>query len=101
MEMEPPSNADYRILVLSGWDYPQAQLLAFNLPQPIPEVPVPLREREEPVPLPLGRLLNEVYDRARYGRRLRYQEPPPEPALALETAAWLDTLLREKGLRAG
>ena len=88
-------------MVLAGWDYPQAQLLSFHLPQPIPEVPVPLREREDPVPLPLGRLLNEVYDRARYARRVQYGSAPPHPPLTPETAAWMDALLREKGVRAG
>jgi hypothetical protein len=101
MEMQPSPASDYRILVLQGWEYPRARLLAFDLPQPIPVVPVPLREGEAPIPLPLGRLLNEVYDRARYARRVRYTEPPPEPPLTPEIAAWLDTLLREQGHRAG
>jgi hypothetical protein len=101
MEMRPSPAADYRLLVLAGWEYPRAQLLAFHLRQPIPEVPVPLREGEAPVPLPLGRLLNELYDRARYFRRVRYDAAPPEPPLAPEAAAWVDTLLREKGQRAG
>jgi hypothetical protein len=101
MEMQPSPASDYRILVLTAREYPRAQLLAFNLPQPIPAVPIPLREGEAPVPLPLGRLLNEVYDRARYGRRIRYDGLPPEPPLAPETAAWLDALLRGKDLRSG
>jgi hypothetical protein len=101
MAMQPCPPSDYRILVLSGWEYPRAQLFAFHLPQPIPDVPVPLREGEAPVPLPLGQLLNEVYDRARYARRVRYGEPPPEPALTPETTAWLEARLRDHGLRTG
>jgi hypothetical protein len=101
MEMQPTPASDYRILILQGWEYPRAQLLAFHLPQPIPELPVPLREGETAVSLPLGQLLSEVYDRARYARRLRYAEPPPEPSLSPELAAWLDALLRERGYRAG
>jgi hypothetical protein len=101
MGMRPAPASDYRILVLSGWDYPRAQLLAFNLSQPIPAVAVPLRESEDPVPLPLGQLLNEVYDRARYARRLRYEGPPPDPPLPPEAIAWLDALLRDKGRRSG
>src|SRR5207244_6139622 len=101
MEMQPAPASDYRILVLQGWEYPRAQLLAFQLPQPIPEVSVPLREGEAPIPLPLSQLLNEVYDRARYARRVRYTEPPPEPPLTPETAAWMDDLLREHGRRTG
>jgi hypothetical protein len=100
LEIHPSPPSDYRILVLAGWEYPRAQLLAFNLPQPIPDVPVPLKEGEAPALLPLGRLLNEVYDRARYARRVRYHGPVPEPPLAPEAAAWVDALLREKGQRA-
>ena len=101
MEMQPTPASDYRILVVHGWEYPRASLLAFNLPQPIPEVPVPLREGDAPVPLPLGQLLNEVYDRARYARRARYADAPPEPPLTPERAEWVDNLLREQGQRAG
>ena len=101
MEVQPAPLSDYRILVLQGWEYPRAQVLAFHLPQPIPEAPVPLREGEAPVPLPLGRLLNEVYDRARYARRVRYDDAPPAPPLTPEVSAWTDTLLREQGRRAG
>jgi hypothetical protein len=97
MAMRPCPPADYRILALAGWEYPRAQLFAFNLPQPIPEAPVPLREGEAPVPLPLGRLLNEVYDRARYARRVRYDDAPPAPPLSAEAAVWVDTLMREQG----
>jgi hypothetical protein len=42
-----------------------------------------------------------VYDRARYARRMRYGEPPPEPPLTAETAAWVEARLREQGLRSG
>lgn len=101
MAMQPSPPADYRILVLAGWEYPRARLFAFNLPQPIPDVPVPLREEEAPVPLPLGRLLNEVYDRARYARRVRYDGAPPDPTLSPGGMAWLDARLREQGRRAG
>jgi hypothetical protein len=43
--------------------------------------------------------LDEVYDRARYLRRVRYEAEPPEPPLAPEAAAWVDALLRENGQR--
>jgi hypothetical protein len=99
MAMQPSPASDYRLLVLAGWEYPRAQLLPFSLTQPIPEVPVPLREGDAPVPLPLGRLLNEVYDRARYGRRVQYADLPPEPPLDPATATWVDERLREQGLR--
>jgi len=88
MAMTPKPASDYRILVSRSWQYPQAQLFAFSLCQPIPTVPVPLRYGEAGAQLALQELLGQVYERARYELRLHYQLPPPEPALSAEDAAW-------------
>jgi hypothetical protein len=99
MEFAPPTPRDYRILVVAGWEYPQGRLSAFSLRQAIPVVEVPLREGEQEPALALGPLLNEIYDRARYDLRIDYRHDPLDPALSAEDTAWLDALLREKGLR--
>jgi hypothetical protein len=98
MEMQPLSKSDYRILVRAGWERPRARLYAFSVREAIPEVPVPLQRGEKEVVLAVGKLLSEIYDRARYDIRLNYRQPP-EPPLAPEDAAWADELLRAKGLR--
>jgi hypothetical protein len=98
MEMQPQSKSDYRILVRAGWERPKARLYAFSVRQPIPDFSVPLRHGEKEAVLALGKLLAEIYDRARYDIRLNYRQPPVPP-LSPEDAAWADKLLRAKGLR--
>jgi hypothetical protein len=98
MEMQPLLKSDYRILVRAGWERPKARLYAFSVRQSIPDLPVPLRHGEEEAVLALGKLLSEIYDRARYDIRLNYRQPP-EPPLASKDVAWADELLRAKGAR--
>ncbi len=98
MEMQPPPKSHYRILVRAGWERPQARLYAFSVRDAIPDVKVLLRQGEKEVSLSLGKLLSEIYDRARYDIRLNYREQPVPP-LSAEDAAWADELLRGKGLR--
>jgi hypothetical protein len=98
MEMQPPPQSHYRILVRAGWEGPRARLYAFSVRQAIPDVTVPLRQGEKEVLLSLGKLLSEIYDRARYDIRLNYHEPPA-PSLSAEDAAWADALLRSQGRR--
>jgi Protein of unknown function (DUF4058) len=98
MEMQPPPQGDYCILVGAGWERPRARLYACSIRQALPEVPVPLRRGEQEARLPLGKLLADIYARAYYDLRLDYRQPP-EPPLAPPDAAWADALLRTKGLR--
>jgi len=98
MEMQPQSKSDYRILVRAGWERPRARLYAFSVQQPIPDFSVPLCYGEKEAVLAPGKLLSEIYDRARYDIRLNYRQPPVPP-LSLEDTAWADKLLRAKGLR--
>lgn len=99
MRMEPSPQSDYRLLISRSWERPHATLDAFSMQQAIPAVSVPLQWGEKEVQLAVGELLAQVYDRARYDLRVAYRTAPPEPALAAEDAAWVEALLREKGLR--
>jgi hypothetical protein len=99
MEMSPRPEELYRILVAPSWERPRARLWALGLRSLLPDVPVPLREREKEAGIPLGKLLPELYDRARYDLRLDYRQPVPDPALPPEDAAWVEALLQEKGRR--
>jgi hypothetical protein len=98
MEMQPPPQGDYRILVRAGWERPQARLYACSIRQALPEMPVPLRRGEPEARLPLGQLLADIYTRAHYDLRLDYRQPT-EPPLSPLDAAWADALLHTQGLR--
>jgi hypothetical protein len=101
MEMSPRPATLYRILVAPIWTRPEARLWAFRLHSLLPEIPVPLREREKEASIPLGKLLAELYDRARYDLRLGYGQPPPEPPLSPEDAEWAARVLRGDSTIAG
>lgn len=96
---QPLPQRDYRLLVSRGWERPKALLYSFDLPEPIPAVPVPLQKGEEELSLALGELLPQIYADVRYDRRIDYRRDPPPPDLSAAQAAWLDDLLRQKGLR--
>ena len=78
----------YQILVSRGWCRPDADLYNFGLKDRIPSFPLPLRQGEfEPV-VDLQRLLNEVYERARFDLAIDYSQPV-KPTLPLEQATWI------------
>ncbi|GAA6623038.1 hypothetical protein NUACC26_088630 [Scytonema sp. NUACC26] len=77
---------------------PKADLYAFNLPDPIPSFKLPLRTEDVEPAIDLQELLNGVYDRSGYGFVIDYSQEPVPP-LSKVDEAWVDTWLREKGLR--
>jgi hypothetical protein len=94
-----PPESDYRIIVSRAWQRPQAYLYAFNLPEPVPAVPIPLKDEGEEATLNLQSLLSALYEQAGYDLRIDYRAEP-NPPLTPVGAAWTDTLLRDMGLRA-
>ena len=93
-----PANADYRILVSRGDRRPTAQLYPFSLPDSIPNFPLPLKTGDREPLVNLGEILNGVYERAGFDLRIDYTQPV-QPALSQEDEAWIDTRLKEVGLR--
>jgi hypothetical protein len=89
---------DYRILVSRAENRPQSDLYAFNLPDIIPSFPLPLRTGDNEPFVDLQSLLAGIYERGSYDLVIDYSQ---QPALELsqENAVWVDTVLRDKGLR--
>jgi hypothetical protein len=92
------SASDYRILVSRGDCRPNATLYAFGVRQPIPLFSLPLKPGDQEPTVDLGRILQDLYDRASYDLRLNYTGDPDPPLPSVEVA-WADQLLRQKGLR--
>lgn len=80
------TNQHYQILVSRSYARPSADLYAFNLKEPIPTIPVPLRHGETEPLLDLQKILNDVYDRARFDLAIDYSTPIK--FLEAEDAAW-------------
>lgn len=90
--------SDYRILISRGDRRPQADLYAFNVPDPIPEFSLPLRFGDSEPNINLHSLLDQVYDRAGYSVVVDYSQEPIPP-LSESATLWLNPLLQEKQLR--
>jgi Protein of unknown function (DUF4058) len=83
-----PPRSSYRILVSIQEKLPQADLYAFNLPDPIPCFPLPLRSEDVCPVVDLRALLDGIYERSGYGLVIDYNQPPI-PALSEYDAAWM------------
>jgi hypothetical protein len=69
----------------------QADVWPIGLRERLPVLPVPLRQPDPDVPLDLQRALDTIYDESDYPLTLNYGQPPPEPPLSEEDAAWAAT----------
>ncbi len=65
----------YRILISRAVDRPDADLYTFDLRTSIPAIPIPLRAREPEPVIDLQKLVNEIYDRARFDLAIDYSQP--------------------------
>ena len=88
----------YRIIVANGRLRPQADLYAFGLREAIPEFVLPLGKGDAGVIVNLNVVLRHVYSHGSYNMFIDYGRDP-EPPLSDGDRAWVDGLLRERGLR--
>lgn len=95
----PKQETPYRGTLRFASDPAAVYMIPFQLRQMLPKLPIPLRKDDAPVFLELQPLVNAVYERGRCGQVIDYTQPPPEPALSAEDAAWCDELLRHAKLR--
>lgn len=95
-----PAPADYLAYVAqampTGWKH---LAYAWNLRDPLPLLPIPLLSADQ-VSLDLPACFRVAYDRIAADDEANYAAAPPPPPLRPEDRAWLDALLRERGLRA-
>lgn len=84
--------ADYSILVSRSYNRPDADLYTFDLKTPIPVFPIPLREGEPEPIIDLQRLLNEVYERARFDLAIDYTQSL-KIRRSPEDEAWIKEIL--------
>ncbi|NJN21416.1 MAG: DUF4058 family protein [Leptolyngbya sp. RL_3_1] len=79
----------YRVLVSRSDRRPQADLYAFNLQQPLPQLPLPLAPGDAEPILSLKTLLDRVYDRGGYDLVVDYGQSPPPPEFTEAERIWL------------
>ena len=74
-----PPVTDYYAFVCRADEYPNAEVWAFSVVEPMPVVPVPLDDDSDPVLLSLRRCLDRVYDDGRYAPQIDYTQPASPP----------------------
>jgi len=79
----------------TGWAY---RAYGWGLRDPMPPLPIPLLGNDHAI-LDLGACFRVAYDAIAADEEAGYTGDPPPPPLRSEDRAWVDTLLREKGLR--
>ncbi len=95
---KPVPKAAYYVVLSRSYRRPIVEVWPIQLWERLPVVPVPLRLPDPDVPLDLSAVVATVYDRGAYERLIDYRQSPPPP-LTAEEEAWIEQVLREKGLR--
>jgi hypothetical protein len=88
---EPPLVCEYIVLVYRAFcgDMRRSEIWPVALDEPLPLCPVPLLPPDADVPLALSEVLEQVYRRAAYARRIDYALPVPPPPLRPAMQSWL------------
>lgn len=92
----PP--CEYYVMVSRGEAPTPAGVWPVGIRDALPEIPIPLDPGDADVRIDLGPHFTSVYDRSRYGVSIDYTAPL-RPKLPDEDLAWVDSLLRQEGLR--
>ncbi|MEM8615270.1 MAG: DUF4058 family protein [Cyanobacteria bacterium P01_H01_bin.105] len=93
MPLGTQTRTDYRILVSRSHTRPQAELYSFELQTRIPIFCLPLKQGDPEPEVNLKAILDDIYDRAGYGFRIDYQQPP-KPSLEPKDQQWATTWLK-------
>jgi hypothetical protein len=96
---DPLPEVPYFVFLSRAEGRPAIDIWPLPLRERFPIVPVPLQWPDPDVPLDLNAALAHAYRDARYDLLVDYRQPPPPPELSAEDAAWVDELLRSRGLR--
>lgn len=90
------TSAPYQILISRSSKRPSADLYSIELWHSLPDLPVPLKAEQETVTIALQEVFDDVYSRARYARRINYQQTPPPPQLSTKAQEWIAANLKSK-----
>lgn len=89
----------YIVSVHRAGRFGEYETYPFPLESRLPRCRIPLREPDPDAVLDLPAVFARTYDISGYDDFIDYRENPPPPPLNDEELAWIDTLLRENGLR--
>jgi hypothetical protein len=96
---KPLPPAHYYAFVSRADRRPDCQVYRWNVRDKLPTIPIPLRAPTADASADLARAFELAYQRGRYGRMVRYNEPPPPPAFSPDDAAWVTSLASTAAVR--
>jgi Protein of unknown function (DUF4058) len=88
----PLPQAHHHAFVSRADRRPYCQVYNWTVRHKLPTIPIPLRAPTPDASADLAHAFELAYQRGRYGRLVRYAEPPPPPAFSPEDAAWVTSL---------
>jgi hypothetical protein len=89
---KPIPAGHYHAFVSRADTRPDCQVYSWTVRNKLPTIPIPLRAPTPDASADLARAFELAYQRGRYGRLVRYAEPPPPPAFSPEDATWVTSL---------
>ncbi len=84
---------DYYVMISREDRRPDVEVVAWNLPDPLPAISIPLRAGLADLKLDLQRLHSEIYERSRYRSSLDYGQPL-RPALPEGLRDWCASIVQ-------
>lgn len=85
----PLPSADYYAFVSRADRRPSCDVYSWTVRVPLPVLPIPLLAPDPDIEVDLQAAFNVAYQRGRYDRLVRYNEPPPRPSFAGDEADWV------------
>jgi len=95
---KPLPPGDYYYFLARAEQRPDAQVYSWSMRDALPRLPVPLHAPDPDIFIDLAAVFTTAYDRARFGRRLRYRGSCPT-SLAEPEEKWVQSILAESMLR--
>ena len=89
---------DYHVCVRKMDELTRYLVYPVRLAERLPELSIPLLPGDPDVKIELQAVFQRCYDTGPYRRALTYRGRVPEPPLTAEQTAWVESLLRDKGL---
>jgi len=89
---------DYHVCVQTFEEPDDFVIYPISLGERLPVIAIPLLPGDGSAPVDLQTLLDRCYDSGLYHRRVTYGERVPVPPLRTEQAAWVEQVLRAKGI---
>jgi hypothetical protein len=96
---KPLPQSHYHAFVSRADRRPDCDVYSWNVRDKLPTIPIPLRAPTADASADLARAFELAYQRGRYGRMIRYAEPPPAPTFSPEDAAWVASLAATVAVR--